>query len=174
SAARPSGSRGSGGSAEFMITRLVCGTGETRPARPRTPGAPRPGPGRPARMVVRPAAPRAVRSAPAPPQDQDRAAKHGARSRRDRRPAAPHRLALDHLARCELTLAQLPGHLGGLVLDAGGPGPGPRLHVGPGGEFVHGLAETIPGAFDLKLNFWRGHRCILPQKFRISSISAFP
>jgi hypothetical protein len=23
----------------------------------------------------------------------------------------------------------------------------------------------IPGAFDLLLNFWRGHRCILPQNF---------
>ena len=46
---------GSGGSAEFMITRLVCGTGRTRPARPRAPGAPRPCPGRPARAAVRPA-----------------------------------------------------------------------------------------------------------------------
>jgi hypothetical protein len=73
-------------------------------------------------------------------------------------------------------LAQLPGHLGGLalrpdlhlarlVLHPGGTGPGPRLHVGPGGEFFHGFAEMILGVFDLLLNFWRGHLVILPRNF---------
>src|SRR5439155_1958396 len=84
----------------------------------------------------------------------------------------------------QLALAQLPGHLGGLalrpdlhpgrlVLHPGGPGPGPRLHVGPGGEFFRGLAEMITGAFDLLLNFRCGHRRFLPQNFPwISSTSA--
>jgi len=29
----------------------------------------------------------------------------------------------------------------------------------------NGLAEMILGALDLLLNFWRGHRSILPQSF---------
>ena len=108
-----------------------------------------------------------------------------ARGGRGERPAALHRLVLPqlpgHLGRLALHLGGLVLrhglHLRGLVLrlalHLGGLGLGPGLHVGLGGQFFHGLAETLSGPLDLLLNFrcglWCGHRCVLSL---ISSTSA--
>src|SRR6476661_4783095 len=87
------------------------------------------------------------------------------------RPVAAYRLVPPDLLRRFGRLDPRPGlHLGDLGL-------GPGLHVGLGGQLLHGLPETLPGLLDLLLDVRRGlgcgircaHRCVLPL---ISSTSA--
>src|SRR4029077_17589356 len=85
------------------------------------------------------------------PPDGHRAGDQDARGQRQR-PAALHQLASPYPSGPLRRLGSRPG-----------------LHVGLGGQLVHGLAQLLPCLLDLLLYLFSGHRCVLSL---ISSISA--